>query len=840
VSIINVYLNPLDASSLESFEVDAGTLLIDFLQTNFPTGCGGCLRVFVGIEELALENLDYPVKEDEQITMLVMPGATIGAYIAANWVQILVQAAISAAIGYAISLIFAPSTPSFSQGEESPVYSINATRNRARLGEPIAAHYGTSSYPPDFAAAPYLFYNEGSNDMFVDELLCLGHGDFEDIEIYIGETPINDLEPGTVWHWIYGPDDHGSALGVIEADILTKMTDSAIPIAFKENVFTAPEVENWEFGHDAGEVVSTWAAISGTAVARGIYAPTGQPLPGRLISVPDTVDVAAGDTIELRNTTGNNVSFEVDAVVPGATAGKITIFERYKDDIISDEAPLNAASEYRVNSIASGMEAGPFRAQKLGQEIDGIDCDIIFPGGLYHISSSGNFRNKSVEMEFTFQQINEDTGAAIGAPSTVSKTFSAHSRTPYRATVNSGALTPGAYEVSVERITAILDDNNDTDTVAWSGLKGHVVLDTEAEAYGKVTLLAMRMKATNGLGQAARSRVRVTARRVLASGESENPITIIKDIWTNADYGMGKDVAGLDTTTLDALETDYDAVDGPLFNGSFDQRGTGFEGMQNVASMVAARVIQDNALVTVVPDRVQPVRTAMFSTANIIPDSLEIVYTFDAEGDFDGIKVEYRNPDNFTPEYVTYPSDSISPESFTLFGCTDGDYAAEYARYLDNVKRRRRKAVKLETELDGLIPRFGDRIGISHPMPDWGQSGVVVERISATEWRVDQALDWTGDDYIMLRDIDGSPTGKIAVTQGITKDRVVFASAPSISVYQSDEREPTNYTFGRQYLVIKDFIITKISPQSETSVIIEGQTYDVEIYTGAPAHMGGS
>ena len=46
---------------------------------------------------------------------------------------------------------------------------------------------------------------------------------------------------------------------------------------------------------------------------------------------------------------------------------------------------------------------------------------------------------------------------------------------------------------------------------------------------------------------AARSRVRVTARRIFDTGESDNPATIIKDVWNNPNYGMNRPLANLFT-----------------------------------------------------------------------------------------------------------------------------------------------------------------------------------------------------------------------------------------------------------------------------------------------------
>jgi predicted phage tail protein len=362
------------------------------------------------------------------------------------------------------------------------------------------------------------------------------------------------------------------------------------------------------------------------------------------------------------------------------------------------------------------------------------------------------------------------------------------------------------------------------------------VNDPDKLAYGPVTLLAIRLKATNGLAQAARQRVRVKATRVLTSGLSNNPVTVIKDIWSNADYGLGRPLDELDPI-IDNYETEWLST-GPYFHGTFDQRGTGFEGMQRVASLAAARVVQNGGYTTIVPDEKQSFRYALFTTANIIENTFSMNYTFDSEGEYDGIQVEYRDPETFDVAYSVYPRESVAPENFVLFGCTDATYAYQYATYLWNVKTKRRKVATINTELDGLIPRFGDRIGISHNMLDMGQSGVFVKQIDANTWMVDQDLNWERDNVIVLRDERGVPTEPVAVTQGAHPQHVVFSQVP-LPIDPSDgyAREPTSYAFGRAYNVVRDFIVSKIAPKGDNIVQVEGQTYDDTIYDGAPPHM---
>jgi hypothetical protein len=65
VAVIRIFFNPLDSKSVVEYPITPGTQLIQFLQSNYPTGFDGALRVFIGTEELDLIDLDYEVQETE-------------------------------------------------------------------------------------------------------------------------------------------------------------------------------------------------------------------------------------------------------------------------------------------------------------------------------------------------------------------------------------------------------------------------------------------------------------------------------------------------------------------------------------------------------------------------------------------------------------------------------------------------------------------------------------------------------------------------------------------------------------------------------------------------------
>lgn len=69
-----------------------------------------------------------------------------------------------------------------------------------------------------------------------------------------------------------------------------------------------------------------------------------------------------------------------------------------------------------------------------------------------------------------------------------------------------------------------------------------------------------------------------------------------------------------------------------------------------------------------------------------------------------------------------------------------------YARkYIAAANRYRRRFITFATEMEGLIPTYGDLIAITHDMPSWGISGEIVGFDSASETMTASVpLPWEG------------------------------------------------------------------------------------------------
>ncbi len=170
------------------------------------------LREVVVFIDANAANMDDTIGPDCAVSVVLVPE-----YAPAFWAyvgKVLLQAFIVAAVSYAINAIFFPKRKDGRNA--SPAYSITIDQNAPRIGEVIPVIYGRVRALPDIAAQPYTQY-VGNSQQQVCMILCLGMGEYDVNQIYVGGTRISDFPAGSIQTWIFPPSSHGQVLGNIEA-----------------------------------------------------------------------------------------------------------------------------------------------------------------------------------------------------------------------------------------------------------------------------------------------------------------------------------------------------------------------------------------------------------------------------------------------------------------------------------------------------------------------------------------------------------------------------------------------------------------------------------------------
>ncbi|MBK8196976.1 MAG: hypothetical protein IPK75_01310 [Acidobacteria bacterium] len=674
-------------------------------------------------------------------------------------------------VSIAATFLLMPKAPSPDEaGKAGSVYSVGLSANEAKLGAPVPLCYGRVTRTPDYAAQSYRWF-EGNQEIRAF-LLCLGGGELEVEAVRLGETPVGDLPPGLVEWQAFKPAAHGGRLGAIPA---------VFPI--EENVFTSGDVASQDLGARMKFQGRARASFSGSVITFEDSSIAGQ--------------AATGDQLVVRKSPANG-----DYVVAQVQGSRVTV-----------QGPLSGSGtgEFDLAILSGGSTiVGPFVTNPAGTRTRRIEFDLEWPGGLSQRDEEGKIRPMTVDLTATFQPIGDD-GQTAGAAFSYGFTETAATATPQRRTWRLD-VPAGRYRVSLER-TDQRDVRNETDRTVWSGLKAYLDTEPGAPAYGDVTLLALTVRGAEELSQTAQSRIFVTTEMLipkLGTGEkmrSANPADVLADIMLRRSGRAALSIEGVHEEGLAAWREGLEGRSG--FNGVFDTRQTLWAALQAVARRGRADPVMRGGRLGVAVDGPKPVRRGLVTADAVIANSLKIQWAFRRQGDPDGVEIEYRDPETFAERQVRWPESALFPRTVKPLGLTDAAEAVEEAKYLwDDLNRRNMEVTFQTTDAANLFGRF-DRIGLAHPMFDWGRS-VRLVRADGLRLLVSGPVP-EGPVFVVIRTPEGEVSDMLPAT-GLPGRVLQFAEALPVALTGDDAGVPSLIAVSTPDAAIIDLTVRKVSP----------------------------
>ncbi|MBF0590435.1 MAG: phage tail protein, partial [Magnetococcales bacterium] len=373
----------------------------------------------------------------------------------------------------------------------------------------------------------------------------------------------------------------------------------------------------------------------------------------------------------------------------------------------------------------------------------------------------------------------------------------------------------------------------------WGGVRAYL---TGTPDFGDVTLLAVKMRATDNLSQRSSRMINCVVTRKLPVWSPENgwsdsqPTQAIS--WAVVDllkakYGAELSDDRIDLDALHALDQIWQ-VRGDQFNAVFDSGATVWEALGKILRCGRAVSFLQTGIVRMVRDAPQSLPVAMFGPRNIVKNSLKIKYLMPSEEMADAVTVEFFSSQTWKPDEVTaalLESQSEKPAKVTLFGCTDADQAEREGLYMAAANRFRRRMVTFQTEMEGLIPTYGDLIAITHDMPSWGQGGEVIGWDGAV-LTLSEPLEWSEGEshFITLRHRDGSPSAAYEVMPGDEANQAVPVAALKMPPYTGTSAERSYYAFGVAEVWGEMARVLSVRPrgeQVEIAAVLEGDAVHV-------------
>ena len=495
----------------------------------------------------------------------------------------------------------------------------------------------------------------------------------------------------------------------------------------------------------------------------------------------------------------------------------ITNFEEVEVQVINPGQPLTLfPANVETSNEVSGQEletnetVGPFVANVAGTTANRLAVDVVCSRGLYLVDKKGRMGTLSITFRIDARAI-DDIGQATGDWVTLgTHTISGATSTPQRRSY-SYPVSNGRYEVRAIRLDTKNTSTSAGHEIDWTGLKAYLV--DAGNVYEGMTLLAIKMRATNNLSSTTSKKINVIATRKLKTwhpdtGWSATTVATRSIAWAFADacksdYGGKLADRQIDLQALYELDQVW-TERGDRFDYRFDVKSTVWEALQTIARAGRAKPYRQGGMVRIVRDQEQTVPSGMFTMNNIVRDTFAVDYLMPTDETADAVEIEYYDERIWQWKTVLCQMpDSIAeePVSVKLLGVTNREQAWREGIYMAACNRYRRRMISLTTEMEGFIPTIGDLCYISHDMPQWGQSSVVKAYDAETNTlTLSEKMEWQDGAVhkIALRRRDGTAFGPVTVTKGGTEYQIVMDAdvALDFSLSTGEDMEPTYCTFG--------------------------------------------
>jgi sulfur carrier protein ThiS len=598
-----------------------------------------------------------------------------------------------------------------------------------------------------------------------------------------------------------------------------------------------------------------------TLSAQGNQARIGQAIPvlyGRMKVFPD---FAAQPYAEFEN--NDQFLYQLFLV----TQGKAII---QLEDIFIEDSPLQSFGEAEIEVLLPGQKSNLFptavynTAEINGQEVDGsntvgpfsinpaltqinkVAFDIALSRGLYYANDAGGLDSRTVTVRLYVTPIN-DVGVATGPAQLLGvESISGATQTAIRKTFKYD-VPVGRYSAHVQRGEAKEGSARVANDVNVISVRGYSAAQID---YGDVTMLAIKIKATNNISQQSSRKINCIAQRHLQIPtwneitESYNwsiPQQTSSICWAIADmcrasYGANVDESRINMAQLSALNVILTAR-GDEFNGLFDSTQSFWDAVTLAARTGRMRPYVQGGMLNLVRNGLQTIPSAVFTSRQINPGSFKISYIMPSADTADCIDAEYFDEDVWkwrTVRAALDPEAQTKPAKVKFFGATKRNQVWREIITMAAENRWHRKRISFETELEGQLVSMGQLIGIQNPIPNWGQAADVVSYVGGV-FTVDEMLEWTdgAQHYVMLRRPNGSAHAVREVVRGAEDNQFSLVAGQTIDFAPSTDfsKERTTVSFGRTGNVVQLAKVLSITSSGGNNVQIVAVNDDLRVYS---------
>jgi hypothetical protein len=710
---VNVVVSKAPVLSPIFESVEVGTSLRDIF--NSYSGLSEQhTKIFVSGEEKS--DWDYPVKEGDYVSVCQIPQGGSGDWLGVASFVFPVFALIPAAIyaGYQLYKMLDQPTD---QGQGERLKRVTGARNEATPYEPIPVILGDRRVTPVYAAQPYTYWK--GKEQWLKMLLCVGYGPLNISDIKIGDSPI----------WSFD-DINYSVL-----DWNTTKSTSGIRSIWNKDI--QQDSINQELGKE--NYISRSAPAGTDKITLEMVYPQG-------LWATNSGDVAhSGGGFQFRYYVPGRGWYSIARVASGQSQ---YVFRQL----------VKINGRYYINQ--SGGSRGYDKMGSYTDVTSRVDAEI---NGYAYIRDVGNYyyvntvsywhatRDELIK-SWSFVPIDPITGAKLTGD------------VPFEVKRNGWD-----YDVNSAGFSTTLQLNTITYELAGSVLDSYFGIDPSLKRYP--VLIALDVRASEQLSGVI-DNLSCRAQSLIPQSDiyndfknfniygnwytTNNPANMYKWMLQGPFNGAAVDNDRLDNSAIAAWESECYSRGwecNEIINEGINLKDL----LNNIAFTGRAFFSMRDGKFSVIQNRAQSNPTQVFTTKNsrglksrreFDLETDGVKYTF-ANGDFQDQEDEgiYGDPDKFYAGNVSRPKPGANItgryEDFSVWGTTSPTLARKHARFAFFEKRLRREVYQLETDVESLIARRGDKVLLAHDVIDVGLGQGFIKEIDGYTFRIDETINLT-------------------------------------------------------------------------------------------------
>lgn len=645
----------------------------------------------------------------------------------------------------------------------SPNNSLKGQTNIARNGEAKPDNFGQIRAYPDLVQESVFEYVPGGVDNTwnknVTEFMCFGLGKYDIESVRFSETNLGSMagasytiyQPGQVIPQVvegyqFDDVDGQELLGPNEKEgtpVETATANTMISGVYAGGEMAIKIVKQAEFDYFAGLILphAVEFTINITRPVAGGTTTEDVKFSGTLTSVTVTDNGSVVSPVYYYNFTINRISnpgFDINGVTINTT--KFILSDNGVLVVGPFISPVNSTQLW-VHVIAgfSGQHKDSFRVRWWKVDNDNVQIP----------------------------------GTEQSASYTIEEGIKGVSKTYYRTYKITPAAGLGRYAVALERITNSASDSKmQVEEIHAINIRTNVVHPND-------TLVKIVVRATeNATGSRDRKYNALITRHVISYNMSTQQVDYtLRPSRKFADAALHNwlRVGGQAENTIDIyglyqIQAEIDAIDPRLgyFDYTFDDEDFSLGSrMETICDAASVSVYDDNGVLSFTRDSKKTSAATIFNRSNTRAEGYSLTYDMTLPGGYDGVEVQYRNPDTNKQDYVRYKVSGSSivegqptkPKKFEMLYVRNRFQANE--RALRECKRLifSRMTMAVTAMADGEWVNIGDMVQVPDTYDTNQQAGYVVSR-NGNDFETSERINFAGSMFVQVTDSTGATTAR--------------------------------------------------------------------------------